>query len=253
MAQFDHDQIPASPVPRRFQTTRWSLVAAAKGVDEKSAREALAALCEAYWYPLYAFVRRKGYNADDALDLVQGFFARLLERGDLGTVERGRGRLRSFLMVSCTHYLANRLDHERARKRGGDHKLVAIDGTTAEGRYSLEPSHEMTAERLFEQRWATTLLGMVLGRLEDEMATAGKARQFAILRPALSGDLEARSYTSPSPCRVGHLGGRGARRLLPPLSRLADPARIALRDPGRSLRRGRRGEISARLFNALGV
>ena len=132
-----NDPIPITP--RRFQTTRWSLVLAARGGDTKEAREALAALCEAYWYPLYAFVRRKGHSPDDAPDLVQGFFERLLEKNALASVDRGKGRLRSFLMASCAHYLANRHDHDRAKKRGGGRGIVSIDGETAEGRYCLEP------------------------------------------------------------------------------------------------------------------
>jgi DNA-directed RNA polymerase specialized sigma24 family protein len=185
---------PTSPSPQGFETTRWSLVMAARDGRATVAREALTALCETYWYPLYAFVRRKGHDADEALDLVQGFFARLLERGDLASVDRSKGRLRSFLMAACAHYLANRRDHDRAEKRGGGRRLVSIDRTTAEGRYGREPSHDQTAERLFEQRWATTLLDLVVGRLEEEMTAAGKARQFAILRPALSGDSERTSY-----------------------------------------------------------
>jgi DNA-directed RNA polymerase specialized sigma24 family protein len=194
MDDFDVNQVPASSVPRRFQTTRWSLVLAARCGEQKEAREALATLCETYWYPIYAFVRHKGYTADDSLDLVQGFFARLLEKGDLISADRSKGRLRSFLMASCSHYLSNQLDHKRAKRRGGDRERISIDATVAEGRYSLEPAHELTAERLFEQRWATTLLGMVISRLEDEMTQAGKARQFAILRPALSGGAERGRY-----------------------------------------------------------
>ncbi len=165
-----------------------------QGGDTKVRREALSALCEAYWYPLYAFVRHKGHNADDALDLVQGGFERLLEKGDLNTVDRSKGRLRSFLMASCSHYLANRIDHERTKKRGGGRKIVSIDGMTAEGRYSLELSHGLAAERLFDKRWATTLLGMVMVRLEGEMNSAGKGRQFAVLRPALSNGGERGLY-----------------------------------------------------------
>ncbi len=190
----DRDEMDGFPAPRRFDTTRWSLVVAAREGDTKQRREALTAVCEAYWYPLYAFIRHKGYTADDALDLVQGFFERLLEKGDLSSVERSKGRLRSFLMASCTHYLANRLDHDHARKRGGGRGIVSIDGTTADVRYCREPSHEMTAERLFEQKWATALLAMVISRLENEMNRAGKARQFAILRPALSGRAERGAF-----------------------------------------------------------
>ncbi len=184
---------PASIAPQRFQTTRWILVMVARGPNAKEAREALAILCEAYWYPLYAFVRRKGYNAEDSLDLVQGFFERLLKKNDPVSVERDKGRLRSFLMPACTHHLSNRLDHERAKKRGGGW-LISIDVTAAEGRDSLEPSHELTAERLFEQRWTTTRLALVMGRFEGEMTAAGKSRQFTILQPTLSGNSERGSH-----------------------------------------------------------
>jgi RNA polymerase sigma-70 factor (ECF subfamily) len=179
---------PGSPAQREFQTTRWSLVLAARGGETADARAALAALLEAYWYPLYAFIRRKGHGADEALDLVQGFLARLLERGDLASVHPSKGRLRSFLMASCAHYLANRRDHDRARKRGGGRKILSLNGRVAEGRFSREPSHELTAERLFDRRWATTLLDLAFGRLEAEMAAAGKAKQFAAFRPALSAE-----------------------------------------------------------------
>ncbi len=103
--------------PERFQTTRWSMVLSARDGDAAEAREALAALCATYWYPLYAFVRRKGHDVDAAQDLVQGFFARLLEKGDLAAVRREKGKFRSFLMAACAHYLANQADHDRAQKR----------------------------------------------------------------------------------------------------------------------------------------
>jgi len=181
-------------MPPRFQTTRWSLVVAARGGDTKEAREALAALCEAYWYPLYAFVRRQGNDPDTAQDLVQGFFTGLIEKGDLASVDPEKGRFRSFLMAGCAHYLANQFDRDRALKRGGGRALVPIDGLTAEGRYRLEPAHELTAERLFEQRWALALLDLVVCRLEAEMAEAGKARQFEALRPTLLGWAERVPY-----------------------------------------------------------
>ncbi len=162
------------------------MVLSAKGGDT-SARDALATLCATYWYPLYAFVRRKGYNQEAAQDLVQGFFARLLEKGDLALVDRGKGKFRSFLMASCTHYLANQADHDRAKKRGGGQSPISIDRLAAEGRYGCEPSHDLTAERLFERRWALTLLDNVLEALAAEMARAGKTRQFEALRPSLLG------------------------------------------------------------------
>src|SRR5262249_2086815 len=154
-------------------TTRWSMVRAARGGVPGDARAALAELCAAYWYPLYAFVRRKGHDADAAQDLVQGFFASLLERGDLATVDPRKGKFRSFLMAPCSQYLGNRADHDRALKRGGGRAPLSINRLDAEGRYGLEPSHELTAERLFERRWALTVLDHVLLRLESEMARSG--------------------------------------------------------------------------------
>ncbi len=183
----DHGYAPGLATPKGFQTTHWSLILAARGGEAAAAREALAALCGIYWYPLYAFVRRNGYDADTAQDHVQGFFARLLEKGDLASVDRGKGKFRSFLMAACTHYLANQNDQRRAKKRGGGKVVISIDRLTAEGRYGREPAHQMTAERLFEKHWALTLLDHVIGRLEAEMMQAGKSRQFDALRPALLG------------------------------------------------------------------
>ena len=148
---------------------------------------ALAELCAAYWYPLYAFVRRKGHDRESAEDLVQGFFAALLEKDSLATIDRAKGRFRSFLVAAISHYLANRHDHERTLKRGRGRAIVPIDVVTAEDRYRNEPAHELTPERLFERRWATTLLDHVLDRLEAEMNAAGKASTFVALKPALLG------------------------------------------------------------------
>jgi len=176
-----------SGCPQQFQTTCWSVILAARDGEPQEAREALAALCTAYWYPLYAFIRRKGYDPEAAQDLVQGFFARLLEKGDLATVDRAKGKFRSFLMAACSHYLANERDRERAKKRGGDRPLVSIDALTAEGRYCRDPVHDLTPERLFDRQWALTLLDHVLAQLELEMSRAGKSHQFVALQPALLG------------------------------------------------------------------
>jgi RNA polymerase sigma-70 factor (ECF subfamily) len=173
--------------PARFATTRWGLVLAARGGTDPDSRAALAALCELYWYPLYAFVRRQGYDEHEACDLVQGYFARLLEKADLDAVDPGRGAFRSFLVASLRHYLANDRDRRRAAKRGGGRAAVPIDRAEAEGRYAVEPAHDLTAERLFERRWALTLLGHALERLEFEMARSGRAKLFDALRPALAG------------------------------------------------------------------
>ena len=144
----DLDRYPPAPRPELFQTTRWSTVLKARDNERTDGRAALAALCAAYWYPLYAFVRRKGHDALAAEDLVQGFFARLLEKGALAAVEQSKGKFRSFLMASCAHYLANQADHDRARKRGGGRSPISIDRLAAEGRYGCEPAHTLTAERL---------------------------------------------------------------------------------------------------------
>ncbi|WP_406698331.1 ECF-type sigma factor [Singulisphaera sp. Ch08] len=181
------DQEANVPAMKRFHTTRWSLILAARDRGQGGAHEALAALCETYWYPLYAFVRSRGHDAESAQDLVQGFFTRLLERGDLATVDPGKGKFRSFLMAACSHYLANQADHDRAKKRGGGRPLISIDRLKAEGRYGLEPVDLLTAERLFERQWALILLEQVLGQLEAEMVRSGKARQFEVLRPVLLG------------------------------------------------------------------
>jgi RNA polymerase sigma factor (sigma-70 family) len=179
---------------QRFQTTSWSLVLSARDGDLAEAREALAALCATYWYPLYAFVRRMGHDDEAAHDLVQGFFTRLLEKGDLAAVDRSKGKFRSFLMASCTNYLANQLDHDRAKKRWGGGSPISIDRLTAEGRYGREPMHNLTAERIYERQWTLTLLENVLERLAAEMNQAGKARQFEALRPALLGEAERTPY-----------------------------------------------------------
>lgn len=178
----------------RFATTRWSVVLAARDRGEPQAQEALAALCAAYWYPLYAFIRRRGNDPERARDLTQEFFARLLEKDVLAGVDRGKGRFRSFLLAACTHFLANERDRRDAQKRGGGRAPVSIDALEAEARYRREPRDELTPERLFERRWALTLLGQVLERLDGEMARAGKADLFARLKPALLGERGAAPY-----------------------------------------------------------
>ncbi len=178
--------------PASFPTTRWSRNLAARDGDPAAseAREALADLCQAYWYPLYAFIRRRGHDPETSRDLTQEFFARLIEADFLAGVDRGRGKFRSFLLAACTHFLANRRDFERAARRGGGHRVVSIDAADAEGRYGLEPSHRLTAEALFARRWALTVLAQALDRLRDEHRAAGAEplARFEALRPTLTGD-----------------------------------------------------------------
>jgi RNA polymerase sigma-70 factor (ECF subfamily) len=174
-----------SPRRGRFETTEWSLVLAAQDPSAPRAEEALADLCQRYWYPVYSYVRGQGHSADDALDLTQGFFARLLEKEYLRQVDRDRGRFRAFLLTACRHFLSNARDHQRAQKRGGRVRTISIDATAAEDRLRLEPRHDLTPEKEFERRWALTLIADVLADLRREMDLRGKAHTFDALRPFL--------------------------------------------------------------------
>jgi RNA polymerase sigma-70 factor (ECF subfamily) len=177
-----------------FPTTRWTRLAKVAGSRHAEARAALEGLCRDYWFPLYAFIRRRGLDAHEAEDAVQGLFSSLIERGDLADVDRAKGRFRSYLRAACDHFLANLRDHNQAGKRGGGQTVVSIDRLDAESRYGREPVHGLTPERVFEREWALTLLGRVLSRLEAESATAGKSELFEQLRPLLQGDQRGPSY-----------------------------------------------------------
>jgi RNA polymerase sigma-70 factor (ECF subfamily) len=182
--------LKANPVQSdagRFDTTHWSIVLAARDRDAPQAAQALASLCAAYWYPLYAFIRRKGYDADRSADLTQEFFARLLERDSIKAVDRTKGRFRSFLMAACTHFLSNERDRTHALKRGGHRPLFSIDIHDAEDRYHAEPAHEWTAERVFDRRWALTLLDGVLEQLGEEARRTGKGPVYERLKVTLTG------------------------------------------------------------------
>ena len=172
----------------RLRAKRWSLIAAARDRDTPEAQQALSHLCESYWYPLYAYIRRRGHGADEAADLTQGFFARLLERDFFGTADPAKGRFRAFLLASCKNFLANEHDRAGAEKRGGGRSILTIPVENAEGRYCLEPSHDLTAEKLFERRWAVALLDHALARLRKEFADKGKEAQFDHLRVYLVGE-----------------------------------------------------------------
>ena len=167
----------------RFTATRWSVVLTA-GRGQSCALEEL---CRLYWYPLYAYVRRRGYEAHEAEDLTQEFFARLLAKNYLADVNREKGKFRSFLLASLKHFLANEWDKARAKKRGGGQTLVSLD---AETRYRAEPADELSADKLLDRQWALALLEQVLARLEVET----DATQFAALKPFLTADKEAIPY-----------------------------------------------------------
>jgi len=179
------DSIP--PGAHQFTSTNWSVVIAARG-DTVHARAALATLCEAYWYPLYAFVRRQGHSPHDAQDLTQEFFFRLLAKGWLSSVHREHGKFRSWLLASVKHFLANEWDRANTIKRGGQTTFVPFDAESAEKRYRYEPTNPSSPERLFDRRWALTLLDRVLDRLCNEMTEAGKVAQFEALKGTLAGE-----------------------------------------------------------------
>ena len=172
----------------RFATTQWSLVLAAGQRGSDGAEEALARLCSVYWYPIFAFVRRQGHPADEAQDLTQGFFTRVIEKGDLGDADRSRGRFRSFLLTACQHFLSNERDRERALKRGGGRLPLSIDVAAAEGRYERALAHSETPERLYDRQWCLTLLGGVLGGVREDYEAAGKGRVFDRLKGFLTAD-----------------------------------------------------------------
>jgi len=175
----------------RFATTRWSVVlAAAVNESTPDSSEALASLCSAYWYPLYAFIRRKGNSAESAQDLTQSFFACLLEKKVLQQVDRQRGRFRSFLLASVQHFLADEHDRARAQKRGGGRTIVSMDALRdAEGRYIQEPARGLTPEQIFERRWALILLDQVLSCLRTDYERSGKQAVFERLKGYLMADV----------------------------------------------------------------
>jgi RNA polymerase sigma-70 factor (ECF subfamily) len=188
------EEAPTSPGADQFASTHWSLILLARGQATPEAHEALAALCRAYWYPLYAYVRRRVGSADRAGDLTQEFFARLLEKDFLATVDPGHGKFRAFLLACCNHFLANERDRERAQKRGGGRTPLPLDLPSAEDRYGREPGDPLTPERLFQRRWAITLLDQVLDRLRQEFREAGRGPLYQHLEGALLGDHAALSY-----------------------------------------------------------
>src|SRR4029453_9772950 len=170
---------------RQFVTTRWTIVLTAGRTDTTQARAALEKLCQTYWYPLYAYVRRQGHSPEDAQDLTQEFFARLIAKNYLGDVDRSKGKFRSFLLASLKHFLANEWDKSRAQKRGGGQTIVSLD---AETRYRREPADVVSGGRIFERRRAVALLRGALKRLRDEYAADGKAKLFEQLRETLTGE-----------------------------------------------------------------
>lgn len=194
MASTPSSSLPSPPPHRQFATTRWSMVSAA-GVDSSpEAKQALADLCTVYWYPLYAFLRRKNLPPEDAQDATQEFFVQLLEREILRRADRTRGKFRSFLLASLKHFLANHRRHAGTLKRGGGKSLLSLDFADGEERYRREPADPCTAETIFERRWALTVLEQTLQLLQAEFVAAGKGELFEALKNHLGGQTPGENY-----------------------------------------------------------
>jgi RNA polymerase sigma factor (sigma-70 family) len=178
------------PGSSQFPTTRWSLVVAAGDSHRKDARSALVSLCEHYWYPLYAYLRRRGYRAEEAQDLTQEFFIRVLEGRYLDRADPEKGRFRSFILTSLKFFVADEADRDRARKRGGG-MVVSLELSSGEERYQREPAHDETPERIFERRWALALIDRVVDRLREEFVQHGRPEHFERLKVFLLGRSDA--------------------------------------------------------------
>ena len=184
--------VSPSPV---FATTHWSVVLAVGQHHSDAAATALEQLCRTYWYPLYAYLRRRGYSEHDAQDLTQGFVVQLLERRSLERVEPHKGKFRSFLLASLNYFLADERDRAQAQKRGGGCELFSLELNEAEGRYASDAAtHDCTPEKLYERRWAITLLDCVLARVAREFADAGKGELFGQLQAFLVEGSRGKSY-----------------------------------------------------------
>lgn len=173
---------------RGFATTRWSLVLAAGGSGSEGSERALEELCAQYWHPLYAYARRRGYSIEDARDLTQGFFAKLLEKRDLRIADPARGRFRNFLLSSMKNFLAGEWRKDNTLKRGGAVEVLSLDFDSAEASYRLEPSHDLSPEALYKRRWALGLLERAVSDLQSEYEKAGKLELFTALKGFLGGE-----------------------------------------------------------------
>lgn len=169
----------------RFRTTHWSVVLLSAQTQAPGSRTALADLCRLYWYPLYAFVRRRGYSPEDAQDLTQGFFLSLLERKSLRRVSPEKGKFRSFLLASLKNYLSDAFDRDNSAKRGGQIEFVALDFQDGEERYHDEQADDLSPEKVFDARWALILLSHAMGRLRKEYVSQDKTAIIDALQPFL--------------------------------------------------------------------
>ncbi|HOC55193.1 MAG TPA: sigma-70 family RNA polymerase sigma factor [Verrucomicrobiota bacterium] len=185
---------PATARREWFTTTHWTVVLNARDQGSPEAAAALEKLCRTYWYPLYACVRRQGHDEASAKDLTQEFFTRLIHKNRLDHVRREKGRFRSFLLASLKNFLSDEWDKAQAQKRGGGQTLLSLDDDSAEDRYRLEPADSLPPDKLYDQRWALTLLGQAKARLKEEYAQAGKANLYERLRVFEAGDPDGSTY-----------------------------------------------------------
>jgi RNA polymerase sigma-70 factor (ECF subfamily) len=189
------DQNNSAPRPSPvFVTTHWTVVLAAQDKALPESEEALESLCRTYWYSLYAYIRRLGHSSADAQDLTQGFFARLLAKEWLASADREKGRFRTFLVVALKRFLANEWDWTHREKRGGHAPHFPLDTELAEARYQSEPALEVPADRIYERRWALTLLENTMNRLREEFGQADKSAEFDRLKVFLTADKSAIAY-----------------------------------------------------------
>lgn len=188
------EETSAAPVVQPFATTHWSVVLQAGDTDSPHASEALARLCRAYWYPLYAHVRRQGHSVSDAQDLTQAFFARLLEHKYLRLADPNRGRFRTFLLSSLKNFITNEWQKSNREKRGGGCQIISLDAEETETRYRAEPADNRSPDKAFERRWALVLLERVLDQLEAEFAAAERSQVFEELKSSLTGEDNESTY-----------------------------------------------------------
>lgn len=189
------DEFEASrPQNRGFATTRWSIVISAGRDSSLESSRALESLCGTYWYPLYAYVRCRVADVNEAQDLTQAFFAELLEKNYVGSATPERGRFRAFLLTAFKHFLSKQWEKARAQKRGGGRATIALDFGSLDSSVRIEPASGLTAEQFYDQQWAITLLGQIMERLEFEFQQVGKAKQFEELKGFVIGDHAGTTY-----------------------------------------------------------
>ncbi len=196
MAEEQPQPSDQSPAADGFTSTRWSIVLAAGQTERPDSQQALAQLCQSYWYPLYAYMRKRIRDPHEAQDLIQEFFSRLLERNTVSVADPQRGRFRTFLLTSLRNFLADYWDKGRAIKRGGGQPKLSLDFETANSMVAIEPADEQTPDRLYERQWALTLLDHVMERLREEFVRVGKEHYFQQLQPFLGGGRSGTSYAN---------------------------------------------------------